>query len=114
MAKSVKVVIDEQGVTEFLNKNKEVRDLLVEVGQKVATEAQSTASDAEKGPGGRLTGYAEAGFAVEWESRGGRPRVNVVSRADPQTALGVMFSTQKRWGIAHLRRALYKFTTRGG
>ena len=114
MAKTVKVTIDELGVREFLSENKDIRDLLVEVGHKVAAEAQATASDAEKGPGGRLTGYAEAGFAVEWESRGGRPRVNIVSKADPQTALGVMFSTQKRWGIAHLRRALYKFTTRGG
>lgn len=114
MARNVKVVIDEQGVQEFLRMNKEVRDLLVGVGQDVAAEAQATASDAEKGPGGRLDGYADAGFSVKWEQRQGRPRVNVVSNADPQTALGVYFSTQKRWGIAHLRRALYKFTTRGG
>lgn len=114
MARNVKVVIDEQGVKEFLQKNKEVRDLLVGVGQDVAAEAQATASDAEKGPGGRLDGYADAGFSVEWENRAGRPRVNVVSNADPQTTLGVYFSTQKRWGVSHLRRALYKFTTRGG
>ena len=114
MAKNVRVVVDEQGIKEFLIKNQEIRQMFTDVGKKVAAEAQSTASDAEKGPGGTLTGYAEAGFAVEWEARGRRPRVNVVSRADPQTALGVLFSTQKRWGVAHLRRALYKFTTRGG
>lgn len=114
MARNVKVVIDEQGVKEFLAENKDIRDLLIGVGRDVAAEAQATASDAEKGPGGRLTGYSDAGFSVEWQSRAGRPRVNVISNADPQTALGVLFSTQKRWGVSHLRRALYKFTTRGG
>lgn len=90
-----------------------MRSLLLELGNQVRTEAEATAQDAQKGPGGTISGYAEAGFEVVYEERGDRPRVKVVSRADGKTALKVLFYTQKRDGVDHLRRALYKFTKRG-
>lgn len=113
MAKSVKVKVDNSALAEFLRNNKPVRDLLSAEAQKVAAVAQSTASAAEEGPGGRVTGYAEAGFSVRWIMRGRRPRVDIVSKADSKTATAVHFHTQKRDGVAHLRAALYKITTRG-
>lgn len=109
----VKVIVDEQGLREFLQANKDVRDLLVSVGQDVAGEAQATASEAEKGAGGRVTDYASSGFNVRWDNRSKRPQVIVESNADVDTFNAVYFYTQKLWGVTHLRRALYKFTTRG-
>ena len=112
--KTVKVKVDEAGISQFLQANKSVRDLLVGTAQAVAANATATADAAQKGPGGTLTGYAEAGFAVEWQARGGkRPRVNVRSLADAKTAMAVHFYTQKRDGVAHLRAALYSETYRG-
>jgi hypothetical protein len=109
-----RVVVHEEGIALFLQMNKPVRDMLVKTAQAVAAEAQSTASEAEKGPGGSIDGYAAAGFEVEWQSRSGkRPRVNIKSRADIKTALAAHFSSQKRFGVAHLRAALYKLTYRG-
>ena len=111
---NVKVVVHEEGIVQFMQENKQVRDMLVGVARSEANEAQATASDAEKGPGGRITGYADAGFSIEWQARGGkRPRVNVVSNADPMTALAAHFYTQKRDGVAHLRKALYSQTRKG-
>lgn len=108
---SVRVVVDELGLAEFLQSNKDIRDLLVGQAQKVADVAESTADSAQEGAGGTITGYAEAGFTVEWESRGGaRPRVNIVSNADPETFLAAHFHTQRRDGVAHLRAALYSIT----
>lgn len=113
MAK-VKIVYDELAIAEFVNRNKYIRDELVHVAQSVAAEAQATASRAEEGSSGRITGYAEAGFSVQYESRGSkRPRVNIVSNADSKTAMAAHFHTQIRDGVAHLRAALYKFTSRG-
>lgn len=110
----VRVQIHEEGVAAFLQQNKAVRDQLVGVARGVAAEAQATADSAQNGSGGSISGYAEAGFSVVWESRGGkRPRVNVVSNADPKTSLAAHFHTQKRDGVAHLRAALYRFTRRG-
>ncbi len=87
MAK-VKVVIHEDGVAQFLSVNKPVRDLMVSTAQKVASEAQGTAQSAQNGPGGTIYGYAEAGFEVQWEARGGkRPRVNIIAKADPKMSL---------------------------
>lgn len=109
-----KVIVHEEGIAAFLEENPAVKAQLMGVAGSVAAEAQATADSAQKGPGGRIDGYAEAGFSVEWEARGGkRPRVNVVSNADPKTALAVHFYTQKRDGVAHLRAALYRFTRRG-
>lgn len=109
-----RVVVHEDGIAAFLQMNKPVRDMLVQTAQAVASEAQSTASDAEKGPGGSIDGYAAAGFAVKWESRSGkRPRVIIKSLADIKTAMAAHFSSQKRFGVAHLRAALYKLTYRG-
>ncbi len=113
MAK-VKVVIHEDGIAQFLRENKPVRDLMMHTAAQVAGEAESTAQSAQNGPGGTIYGYAEAGFSVEWEQRGGkRPRVNVISNSDPYMALAAYFHTLKRDGVDHLRAALYKFTSRG-
>lgn len=113
MAK-VKIVFDEAAFAAFVAKNKYIRDELVYTAQAVQGEAQATADSAQNGAGGRLAGYAEAGFSVDYQSRGGnRPRVNISSNADPATALAAHFYTQKRDGVGHLRAALYKFTQRG-
>lgn len=102
------VIVDEQGIADLLEANKDIRDALVKTAQDVANVAASTASSAEEGAGGRIDGYAAAGFSVEWEARGGkRPRVNVVSNADSETATAAHFHTQIRDGVAHLRAALY-------
>lgn len=114
MARRVRIEYEKDGILNFLRANKPVRDMLVGTAQAVASNAQATAQDAQKGPEGRLTGYAEAGFAVQWEQRSGRPRVIVKSLADIKTALAAHFYTQKRDGVGHLRAALYKETTRGG
>lgn len=114
MANFVKVTVHEQGIADLLEANPAIRAQLMGVAEGVAAEAQRTASAAEEGSGGRITGYADAGFSVQWEARGGkRPRVNVVSNADKKTFMAAHFHTQKRDGIAHLRAALYKFTRRG-
>lgn len=111
---STKVVFDEAAFTALVNENKYIRDALVHTAQAVAGQAAATANSAQNGTGGRLTGYAEAGFRVEYQARGGkRPRVNIISNADPETALAAHFYTQKRDGVGHLRAALYKLTTRG-
>lgn len=107
------VVVDPRGVQDFLKDNKDVRDLLASVANNVKSEAQTTADAAQKGEGGRLDGYAQAGFSVVWELRGRRPRIIIKSNADGLTALKAHFYTQKRDGIGHLRAALYKFTSRG-
>lgn len=107
------IYIDPKGIEDFLNNNASVKAIFTDLGEQVAAEAQATADSAQRGSGGTITGYAEAGFSVEWERRSGRPRVNVVSNADPETFLRAYFYTQKRDGVAHLRRALYKFTKRG-
>jgi hypothetical protein len=111
--KSTKVVIEEKGVEDLLRANKGIRDLMVKLGNSVAANAQATASKAELGPGGQLTGYADAGFSVEWDNPGNkRPRVNVRSNADGALATRVHFYTQKRDGVAHMRKALYDETFR--
>lgn len=107
----VSVVIDQAGLADFLETNPAVRGLLMAQGAAVASEAESTASAAENGAGGRIDGYAAAGFSVQWEARGGkRPRVNIVSNADPETVTRAHFYTQRRDGVAHLRAALYSVT----
>lgn len=103
----VRVEFNESELTRLVNENKYIRDALVGTARLVAAEAEATAQDAQNGPGGTLSGYAEAGFTVIWEARGGkRPRVLIQSNADPQMALRVHFYTQKRDGISHLRAAL--------
>lgn len=110
----VRVKIHEDGIAAFLQANKSVRDLLVQTAQAVQSNAEMTAQSAQKGPGGTIDGYAEAGFDVVWESRGGkRPRVLIRSLADKETAMAAHFYTQKRDGVAHLRAALYRETNRG-
>ena len=87
--------------------------LLFGVGQQVQAEAEATAPDAQRGPGGTIAGYAEAGFFVGIEDSGDRPICIVASRAEPEVAWAAHFYTTKRDGVGHLRRALYKFTRRG-
>jgi len=112
MAK-VKVVVDNTALAVFLRENKPVRDLLNSQAQQVKTAAQASASDAENGAGGRIDGYASAGFSIRWIMRGRRPRIDIVSNADSKTATAVHFHTQKRDGVSHLRAALYGITPRG-
>lgn len=113
MAK-VRIQFDEGAFAEFIARNKYIRDALVYTAQDVAAEAQATASDAENGAGGRIDGYASAGFSVDFESRGNkRPRVNIKSNADGDTAMAAHFNSQRKNGVGHLRAALFKFTGRG-
>lgn len=91
-----------------------IRGVVMGVAAEVKKSAESTASDAEKGEGGTLTGYASAGFSAEWQQRGKRPRGIVRSNLNNGIQWRVHFSTIQRWGVAHLRQALYKHTTRGG
>ena len=107
------VYVDPKGVEDFLNNNPQIEAMMTQMGRDVAAEAQATADAAQLGSGGTITGYAEAGFTVEWERRSRRPRVNIISNADEKTFLKAYFYTQKRDGVAHLRKALYKFTKRG-
>lgn len=109
----VKVVVDNQGLVEFLRKNKPIRDMLNTEAQKVKANAEATASSAEEGAGGRIDGYASAGFSIRWVMRGRRPRIDIVSNADGETATAAHFHTQLRDGVAHLRAALYGITFRG-
>ena len=88
-------------------------EMLFGVGQQVASQAEATAQDAQRGPGGTISGYAEAGFFVGIMESGDRPICIVSSKADSDTAWAAHFFTTKRNGVGHLRAALYKFTTRG-
>lgn len=108
----VKVVIHDEAIDSFLEENPAVKNVLLDQGRKVLAEAEATASEAEGGDGGRLTGYAAAGFSLEYEKRSsGRPRVNIRSNlTDGEMLARIYFSTQKRWGVTHLRRALYSIT----
>lgn len=90
-----------------------VKTLLMGVAEDVKASAESTATAAEY-KSDRLAGYASAGFRIEYEERSRRPRALVGSNADEQLYLRVYFATIKNWGVAHLRQALYRNTTRGG
>lgn len=108
----VRVEYNPADVEAWLNENPDVRNLIMGVAQGVAGEAQATASDAEGGSGGRITGYAAAGFRTEWVTSG-RPQARVYSNADPKTITAAHFHTQLVNGVAHMRAALYRFTGRG-
>lgn len=108
VAKKIRIVWDEDALAK-ITKLPEIKDVLLEEADKVAREAQATAQDAQGGPGGRLAGYAEAGFSVVYNERSRRPSVDIVSNANPEMTLRVYFASQKKWGVSHLRRALYKF-----
>lgn len=105
MAK-VRIEIHNEGLKQLLQQNKEIRDTMFKVANAVKAAAEQTADSAQNGAGGRLYGYAEAGFATAWDARGKRPRILISSLADPEMALRVHFYTQKRDGISHLRKAL--------
>lgn len=105
-AKVTKIVIDPKAVQEVLRKEPGVKFTLQSVAAAVAAEAQRTAGDAENGAGGTIDGYASAGFSVQYEQRSRRPRVLIVSNADPDVALAAHFNSQRKNGIGHLRAAL--------
>lgn len=110
MAKSsVKIVVAPRAVENFLAENKSVRDLMAGVAAQVQAEAAATANEAQNGAGGRVEGYAEAGFSIKWLMKSKRPQIRIYSNADGETATQVHFYTQRRDGVSHLRAALYKF-----
>lgn len=111
MAKNIEIKVDKKEIQRWLKDSKEVKKMLTNIGDKVAREAKRTASDAENGAGGTITGYKSAGFKVEYDTSGKIPVVKVVSNADGETATAAQFNSQRKNGIAHLRAALYKFTT---
>lgn len=111
MAK-VRVEYNPADVRDWMASNPEVKGLIMGVANDVMSAAQASASDAEGGPGGRISGYADAGFSVKWTTSG-RPQARVVSNADPKTFLAAHFHSLKKNGVAHLRAALYSVTHRG-
>jgi hypothetical protein len=111
MAK-VKIEFDKRAREQLLKSN-DMFEELKKTADKVQQEATSTASSAEKGAGGKIDGYASAGFKVKKHIGGSRVEAHVESLADPETFKRAFFYTAKRDGVAHLRRALYKFTNRG-
>lgn len=114
MAKKSYVEIEPNGLRDFLAANKGLRDQLATVANAVKAYAEATASAAENGPGGRIDGYAAAGFGIRYVMGGpGRPGFEVYSMADSKTITAVHFYTQRRDGVAHLRKALYSQTRRG-
>ncbi len=113
MAKG-KVKVDPAAIRELLAENKGLRDALASVANDVANVASATASAAENGPGGRINGYAAAGFSVKFTNGGpGRPGFEVHSNAAPAITTAVHFYTRKTDGVEHLRAALYSQTSRG-
>lgn len=114
MAKA-QVTIHESAVGKMLRENPGIKAKLMEGGAKVQAEAAATADAAQKGAGGTIDGYAQAGFSVVWEQRSKRPRVVIRSNnTDPDTLERVYWYTQKRDGVTHLRAALYKFFPKRG
>lgn len=100
------------GIKQLMNDAK-MDEFLFSIARDVATEAEATAQDAQRGPGGQIAGYAEAGFFAGVMDSGDRPIAIVSSKADERTAWAAHFYTTKRNGVGHLRAALYKFTHRG-
>jgi hypothetical protein len=114
MAKSFRVErieVDKKALGEWLQKNSGVEKILVNLGEKIRAEAARTASDAENGPGGKITGYAGAGFKVVYDKRSRRPVCKIISNANNETAKAAHFNSQRKNGIGHLRAALYKYST---
>lgn len=110
MAKErVRIVWDEAALAS-IQRLPEVRQVMIEEGTQVLNEAIATAQDAQGGPGGDLAGYAEAGFTLEFNERSKTPEVRILANStDSALNMRVYFHSQKKWGITHLRRALYKF-----
>jgi hypothetical protein len=107
-----KIEFNPAGISQLM-RDSSMDTLLMDVANQVKAEAETTAQNAQRGPGGTIAGYSEAGFSVEISERGDRPVAIVRSNADGQTAMAAHFYTTKRNGVGHLRAALYKFTHRG-
>jgi len=99
------VKINKNWQSEVLNEPA-VKNQILNVANSVKAKAESTASSAEKGPGGTIDGYSQAGFRVEWNTQR-KPQARVYSNANPETFMKVYWYTQKRDGVTHLRAALY-------
>jgi len=111
MAKNIRVEFDKNELGKWLQDNDDVKKLTLDIAEKVRNEAARTASDAENGPGGKIDGYASAGFKVEYDKRSKRPVAKIISNAPGSTALKAHFNSQRKNGIGHLRAALYSQTT---
>jgi hypothetical protein len=111
MAK-IKIEMHNDVVQAFLKSDK-MYNHLKDIADKVQKEAAATASNAEDGAGGKIDGYAAAGFEVFRHLGGTRVEAWIVSKADPYISWKAYWHTQKRDGVAHMRKALYKFTKRG-
>lgn len=107
-----RLVWNKAGIRQLMNDAK-MDEFLFSVAKDVQTEAIATAQDAQRGPGGTISGYAEAGFFVGIEDSGDRPIAIVAAKAPGDVSWAAHFFTTKRDGIGHLRAALYKFTHRG-
>lgn len=91
-------------------KSDDIYNILDIIADGVLAEAEATASDAEKGAGGNIDGYASAGFTKMKYKGGTRAEAIIVSKASEAIALAAHFYTQRRDGVGHLRAALYRFT----
>ena len=107
MAKNFK--LDKKALKDYLTDSPDIDKGLKEQAEQIANKARATASDAENGPGGTISGYASAGFRVESEKNSKRKIYKVVSNADPKVSLAAHFNSQRKNGIGHLRAALYAF-----
>ena len=109
MAKYGTFKLDKKALADYLKNDSKINDALKDQANDVASRARSTASDAENGPGGTITGYASAGFKVELKKGPKRNTYMVVSNADPKVSLAAHFNSQRKNGVGHLRAALYAF-----
>ena len=108
------VKIDKSAIKKWLQEDEGVRKLLITEANKVKAEMQATASSAENGAGGNITGYAAAGFEVDIVKGKKRMSAIIYSKAPAAIAMAVHFYTQRRDGVGHIRAALYRFTTKMG
>lgn len=110
---SVRVETHPEGLRDLLIKNPAIVAILKDEGEAVRRYAEATAQAAQGGPQPEIVGYAEAGFTVEWQVRSKRPQVVVKSNDTSGMQWRAHFSTIKRFGVAHMRAALYSITGRG-
>jgi hypothetical protein len=109
MARNGTFKLDKKAVADYLKNDIKINLALKEQAEQVANKARNTASDAENGPGGTISGYASAGFRVELKKGPTRNTYMIVSNADPKISLAAHFNSQRKNGIGHLRAALYAF-----
>ena len=108
------VKLDKSAIRKWLQEDEGVKNILMIEARKVQAEMSATASSAERGSGGTLTGYAAAGFGIEVVKGKKRMSAIIYSKASSALAMAVHFSSQRRTGTGHIRAALYKFTNKLG